>query len=121
LQGEAIDLNARVFSVADAFDAITSNRVYRKGKPYEAAVAELETYAGCQFDPRIVAAFCSITPAEWERLRAESLLKARAPEGCTECAEAAQALPVALSSTPATLSSNINPLAAVVSFAHRTS
>ena len=36
LQEEEIDLNARIFAVADAFDAITSDRVYRKGKSYEA-------------------------------------------------------------------------------------
>jgi putative nucleotidyltransferase with HDIG domain len=114
LEGEAIDLNARVFAVADAFDAITSNRVYRQGKPYEAAVAELETFAGRQFDPRIVAAFRRVPPAEWEHLRAESLLKARAPEACSACAEDVAAL-------HATLSATINPLAAVVSFAQRTS
>jgi response regulator RpfG family c-di-GMP phosphodiesterase len=75
LRGDEIDLNARVFAVADAFDAITSNRVYRSGKPYEAAVEELEAYAGRQFDPRVVAAFERIPPEEWEQLRARSLEK----------------------------------------------
>jgi putative nucleotidyltransferase with HDIG domain len=75
LRGDEIDLNARVFAVADAFDAITSNRVYRAGKPYESAIAELETYAGLQFDPRVVSAFRRIPPEEWEQLRARSIEK----------------------------------------------
>ncbi|HJQ31849.1 MAG TPA: HD domain-containing phosphohydrolase [Pyrinomonadaceae bacterium] len=69
LKGEEIDLNARIFAVADAFDAITSDRVYRGGRPYEAAVAELEGHAGRQFDPAVVAAFRSVPREEWERLR----------------------------------------------------
>jgi response regulator RpfG family c-di-GMP phosphodiesterase len=113
LSGEVIDLNARVFAVADAFDAITSNRVYRQGKPYAAAVVELETHAGCQFDPRIVAAFSRIPQEEWEHLRSQSLEKAR-ERGRPDFAEDGHAL-------SATLSSTINPLSALVSFAHRTS
>ncbi|HEX8558651.1 MAG TPA: HD domain-containing phosphohydrolase [Pyrinomonadaceae bacterium] len=69
LKGEEIDLNARVFAVADAFDAMTSDRVYRKGRPYAAALAELEECAGRQFDPRVVEAFRRIPAEEWERLR----------------------------------------------------
>lgn len=75
LRGEEIDLNARIFAVADAFDAITSNRVYRDGQSYEWAVAELASYAGTQFDPRIVAAFRGVLSSEWEQLRARSLWK----------------------------------------------
>ncbi|HEY0384685.1 MAG TPA: HD domain-containing phosphohydrolase, partial [Pyrinomonadaceae bacterium] len=80
LRGEEIDLNARIFAVADAFDAITSNRVYRTGKSYEAAIAELDAHAGRQFDPQIVATFRSIPYAEWERLRARSLARAAEDE-----------------------------------------
>ncbi|MCA1850080.1 MAG: HD domain-containing protein, partial [Acidobacteria bacterium] len=69
LRGAEIDLNARIFAVADAFDAIVSDRVYRNGKSYETAAAELIRNAGTQFDPAIVAAFCRIPPEEWERLR----------------------------------------------------
>ena len=57
LRGEDIDLCARIFSVADAFDAMTSDRVYRKGKSYEAAAQELDEWAGKQFDPKVVEAF----------------------------------------------------------------
>jgi response regulator RpfG family c-di-GMP phosphodiesterase len=70
LRGEEIDLGARIFSVADAFDAITSDRVYRRGKSYEEAAAELERCAGTHFDPAVVAAFRRVPPEDWDRLRA---------------------------------------------------
>ncbi len=73
LRGEGIDLNARIFAVADAFDAITSDRVYRAGRGYDAALAELEAYAGRQFDPRVVEAFRRVPPAEWDEIRRRSL------------------------------------------------
>jgi response regulator RpfG family c-di-GMP phosphodiesterase len=69
LSGEEIDLNARIFAVADAFDAITSDRVYRVGRTYEAALAELERCASRQFDPRVVEAFGRVPREDWERLR----------------------------------------------------
>jgi putative two-component system response regulator len=69
LRGEEIDLNARIFAVADAFDAMVSDRVYRTGRTYEAALAELEMYAGVQFDPGVVEAFRRVPRQEWERLR----------------------------------------------------
>ncbi|HYG08626.1 MAG TPA: HD domain-containing phosphohydrolase [Pyrinomonadaceae bacterium] len=75
LRGEEIDLNARIFAVADAFDAITSDRVYRAGRSYEVAVAELEKFAGQQFDPKVVAAFRRIPREEWDELRAVSFRK----------------------------------------------
>jgi response regulator RpfG family c-di-GMP phosphodiesterase len=73
LRGEEIDLNARIFAVADAFDAITSDRVYRAGRSYEAALEELETFAGRQFDPRVVEAFRHIPREEWDEIRRCSL------------------------------------------------
>ena len=75
LRGEQIDLNARIFAIADAFDAITSDRVYRKAKPYGAAVAELEEWAGRQFDPEVVEAFRRVSREEWDELRGHSLRK----------------------------------------------
>ena len=75
LRGEEIDLNARIFAVADAFDAITSDRVYRAGRSYEVAVGELEEFAGRQFDPEVVGAFRRIARAEWDELREISLRK----------------------------------------------
>lgn len=75
LRGEEIDLNARIFAVADAFDAMTSDRVYRAGKPYEAASEELEKFAGSQFDPVVVTAFHRVPREDWEDLRRRSLIK----------------------------------------------
>jgi len=57
LRGEAIPLCARIIFVADAYDAITSDRVYSPKRSSEAAFAELERCAGTQFDPTLVAAF----------------------------------------------------------------
>lgn len=56
LAGERIPEFARVVAVADAFDAMTSTRSYRRGRPVPAAVAELERCAGTQFDPAMVRA-----------------------------------------------------------------
>ncbi len=80
LRGEEIDLNARIFAVADAFDAITSDRVYRRGRSYEQAAGELERCAGTHFDPEVVAAFRRVPPAEWEELRRRSLRGAHEPD-----------------------------------------
>ncbi len=75
LSGDSIDLCARIFSVADAFDAMTSNRVYRKGKPYQAAAQELDDWAGKQFDPEVVKAFHRVPQSDWDELHARSLMK----------------------------------------------
>lgn len=69
LRGEEIDLKARIFAVADAFDAMTSDRVYRNARSYEAAAAEIEEWSGRQFDPQVVAAFHRVSRDEWEHLR----------------------------------------------------
>ena len=74
LHDEEIDINARIFAVADAFDAITSDRVYRRGKPYEAAAQELDDWAGRQFDPKIVEAFHRVPKSDWEELHRQSLM-----------------------------------------------
>jgi HD-GYP domain-containing protein (c-di-GMP phosphodiesterase class II) len=74
LQSEDIDICARIFSVADAFDAITSDRVYRKGKSYEAAAKELDDWSGRQFDPKVVEAFHRVPKEDWEEMRRLSLI-----------------------------------------------
>jgi len=75
LQSEDIDICARIFSVADAFDAITSDRVYRRGRSYDAATAELNEWSGRQFDPKVVEAFHRVPQEDWEDLRRQSLMK----------------------------------------------
>jgi HD-GYP domain-containing protein (c-di-GMP phosphodiesterase class II) len=57
LPGDAIPLGARIIFVADAFDAMTSERVYRDRLDTASALAELARCAGTQFDPDVVAAF----------------------------------------------------------------
>jgi putative two-component system response regulator len=54
LAGEDIPLGARMILIADTFDAMTSDRPYRKALPTERALQELRKYAGTQFDPRLV-------------------------------------------------------------------
>ncbi|GAA2131649.1 hypothetical protein GCM10009760_05630 [Kitasatospora kazusensis] len=56
LAGDGIPEFARIISVADAFDSMTSTRSYRRGRPVPEAVAELERCAGSQFDPAMVCA-----------------------------------------------------------------
>ncbi len=60
LVGEDIPLGARIFMIADAFDAMTSDRVYRRAMPAEEALAEILRNSGTQFDPAAVRAFLSV-------------------------------------------------------------
>ncbi len=57
LAGNAIPLGARLFAVIDTLDAMTSDRPYRSGLPFDRALAEIQRYSGEQFDPEAVAAF----------------------------------------------------------------
>ncbi|MCR5254059.1 MAG: HD domain-containing protein [Treponema sp.] len=54
LNGEEIPLNARIIGLADAFDAMTANRVYRKAKDMNYVISELQRCSGTQFDPGLV-------------------------------------------------------------------
>ncbi|RLE19522.1 MAG: phosphohydrolase [Acidobacteria bacterium] len=64
LKGEEIPLFARIISVADTYDAMTTDRPYRKGLSSEEATKELEKMSGSQFDPDMVAAFLRRIPRE---------------------------------------------------------
>src|ERR1041385_1699454 len=71
LKGEEIPLGARIFSVADTLDAITSDRPYRAAQTVQAAKIEIEKWSGRQFDPDVVKAFLSMPNNIWEDLRRE--------------------------------------------------
>ena len=75
LRAEEIDVCARIFAVADAFDAITSDRVYREGRSYEAAARELDEWSNQQFDPKVVEAFHRVPKGDWEELRRRSVMR----------------------------------------------
>jgi putative nucleotidyltransferase with HDIG domain len=60
LKGDQIPYLARIVSIADAVDAITSNRSYRPARPMQVALEELERGSGTQFDPELVNAFLSL-------------------------------------------------------------
>jgi putative nucleotidyltransferase with HDIG domain len=62
LAGEAIPLGARIIAIADAFDAMTSDRSYQRRRSPQEAVEELERCAGTQFDPMLVQLFCADRP-----------------------------------------------------------
>lgn len=71
LSGEAIVLGARIFHVADTYDAITSDRPYRKARPYAVAREEIVRFRGTQFDPRVVDAFCAIPERDFAAIQAQ--------------------------------------------------
>ena len=71
LQGEQIPLGARIFAVADALDAMTSDRPYRKAMGLAEAKKEIERQAGKQFDPEVVRVFLSLPDSVWENVRNE--------------------------------------------------
>jgi putative nucleotidyltransferase with HDIG domain len=69
LKGKEIPLGARIFSIADTLDAIMSDRPYRPRQPFSAARAEIEKWAGKQFDPDVVKVFLEMPEQLWEGLR----------------------------------------------------
>ncbi|MBO8128170.1 MAG: HD domain-containing protein [Peptococcaceae bacterium] len=60
LKGDAIPLGARILAVADTFDAITTNRPYRKARTKKQAIEEIRRCSGTQFDPKVVEAFLKV-------------------------------------------------------------
>jgi diguanylate cyclase (GGDEF)-like protein/putative nucleotidyltransferase with HDIG domain len=67
LSNGAIPLEARIVAVADAYEAMTSDRPYRDSIGYDAALGELQLYAGTQFDARVVQAFIAALEREASR------------------------------------------------------
>jgi putative nucleotidyltransferase with HDIG domain len=72
LAGDQIPLNARVFAVADVFDALTTNRPYRVALSFAQARAMIDEQSGSHFDPRVVDAFRRIDDAVLQQIAAEA-------------------------------------------------
>jgi putative nucleotidyltransferase with HDIG domain len=64
LRGQEVPMEGRILAVADSFDAMISNRPYRKAMSVQAALGELRDKAGSQFDPQIVQVFCAMVEQE---------------------------------------------------------
>ncbi|MDX1948345.1 MAG: diguanylate cyclase [Pirellulaceae bacterium] len=69
LRSEQLPIGARMVAIADAFDAMTSDQVYRRAMSRERALAELFEFAGTQFDPRLVQEFCGFISADQVKLQ----------------------------------------------------
>ncbi|HEX9639182.1 MAG TPA: HD domain-containing phosphohydrolase [Acidobacteriota bacterium] len=82
LRGEAIPVEGRLLAVADTFDAMTTDRPYRRGLEPERAIEELKRCAGTQFDPVLVASFVRC----WEKGRLQEILYTeRGSENKADC------------------------------------
>ncbi len=77
LAGDRIPVGARIFHIADAIDAMTSDRPYQKALPFDAAAEELLKYSGTQFDPAIIAVFKKTTIDFWiaEKMKIEDNIR----------------------------------------------
>jgi HD-GYP domain-containing protein (c-di-GMP phosphodiesterase class II) len=73
LRDKEIPLIARILAVADAFDAMTQDRVYRKALPLDDALTEIERNAGTQFDPEIAELFVGLIRERGENWLEEDL------------------------------------------------
>ena len=82
LSGSCIPLAARILSVADAFDSMTSSRVYRGGMPVAAALEELQRGSGTQFDPAVIGAFLAVVAQE--NITDETLAQIAPPSGAPD-------------------------------------
>jgi putative two-component system response regulator len=74
LSGEDIPISARIFTLVDTLDAMTSDRPYRKALEFEQVREEVKRCCGAQFDPKLVELFLSIPKAAWEAAAGKQLL-----------------------------------------------
>jgi HD-GYP domain-containing protein (c-di-GMP phosphodiesterase class II) len=72
LAGEEIPIEARIFALADTFDALTSDRPYRKGKSFDEALVEMEKNCGTQFDPLLADIFLSLPLDKLEQIKEDT-------------------------------------------------
>jgi HD-GYP domain-containing protein (c-di-GMP phosphodiesterase class II) len=74
-RGSDIPIGSRIFAVADALDAITSDRPYGKARSFDVARDEILRCTGTQFDPDVVEVFLKIPNELWRELRSEITTK----------------------------------------------
>jgi cyclic di-GMP phosphodiesterase len=79
LKAEEILLGARIFGVADSFDAITSDRPYRRASPFDAGRETIQREVGQLFDPQIVSVFLSIPTETWSTIARDQRQMAALP------------------------------------------
>ncbi len=72
LKAREIPAGARIFAVADTFDAMTSDRPYRRALPFRASREVIERGAGTMYDPQVADVFLNIPEETWEAVRAET-------------------------------------------------
>ncbi|MBI1821228.1 MAG: response regulator [Nitrospirae bacterium] len=74
LKKEEIPIGARLFSICDTFDCMTSNRPYRKALSMERALEEIKTYSGTQFDPEMASVFLKTPLEDWIKIKEQANL-----------------------------------------------
>ncbi|MGO9753054.1 MAG: HD-GYP domain-containing protein [Solirubrobacteraceae bacterium] len=98
LAGERIPVGARIVSVCDAYDAMVTDRPYRKSLGHEQAIIELKRCAGAQFDPAIVTVFLALMAEEREAIMAEEpaaqVLVGEPQSGCAEATRRSITAPI---------------------------
>ena len=86
LSGESIPLMARIIAIADAFDAMTTDRPYRKSLSVQHALLELKSNAGKQFDPHLVELFINLMSREAQKTMPEEAKDSTTGEAQDEAA-----------------------------------
>ena len=81
LAGEAISLDARIFAVADCFDAMASDRPYRAGMPIQKVIEIIKGGSGSQYDPKVIAAFIPFMEEKQKNVAVSEQLLQTAPLG----------------------------------------
>jgi putative two-component system response regulator len=110
LVGRAVPLGGRIIAVADAFSAMTNDRVYRSALPLDRAWAELRTHSGTQFDPEIVAVFEQVVDEKGNLRRLDPALESTLNREVHVPRSSSQGLHAVMSESP-TLKPTATPVA----------